>query len=240
MNKSQKNHKKGLVLLFKTNDFVRTIDYIEAICNELNFDIIKIDEQKDKIAKLNKISEATQSHKIMTVSNAINEKIKIVTNIVQNNPQNCNVLQSTYGQNGQTRPSLDIIIPHIDNSNDKKFQNSNNNSIFKSKEDISEEASEENNFDNNLNTNLAMKEPISGNMGGVVKNGEVKKMTNDEIKEKISLLTDNIYKISANKKTLILIPDNFEDLEDEKSFYNNLCSKSINTKCPFIILTSKF
>jgi len=241
------------VLLFKTHEFVRTIEYIEAICNELNFDIIKIDEQKDKILKLNKISEATQSHKISTVSNLINEKIKIVTSVMQNNPNNSRLIPTSKPPNETNLDSSkNVYINNINNksnlNNDNKNAESTSNCIFLSQSDY--EDNNEHNSDmiiddqiiitdtNGVNHSPHNNQDLINNEYNNYNTKDIKnKEYQEEIKEKISLLTDNIYKISANKKTLIMIPDNFEDLEDEKGFYYSLCNKSANTKCPIIILT---
>ena len=74
---------KGFILFDKSDDFFQNIKIIEAICNDYHYKIIRIDElDKEKNKKLNKISEACQSQRIFTLKDSINDKTKILQNVL--------------------------------------------------------------------------------------------------------------------------------------------------------------
>lgn len=70
----------------KRDDYFQNIKIIEALCNDYHYKIIKIDElEKEKNRKLNKISEACQSQRIFTLKDSINDKTKLLQNVLSQN-----------------------------------------------------------------------------------------------------------------------------------------------------------
>jgi hypothetical protein len=90
--KKNKN-KKALVLCDPSENFIDKIKLIECICNDLDYKIIRLDElENQKINKLNKISEATQSQRLSCLPETLNEKLKILERIVNNDHMKLNYL----------------------------------------------------------------------------------------------------------------------------------------------------
>jgi hypothetical protein len=84
MRKGCSKNRKAFVI-YEHQDICQKVSYIESICSEMNFKLLKLDELEcQKSYKLNKISEATQSHSLSCLPEPINDKLKILERIVNN------------------------------------------------------------------------------------------------------------------------------------------------------------
>jgi hypothetical protein len=82
----KKNQRKALVIYDHT-DFLSQIATLEAIFEDLDYNIIRIDPiEKNKNQKLNEISEAFQSNRISSLDDRKGDKLKILEKLVNNNP----------------------------------------------------------------------------------------------------------------------------------------------------------
>jgi hypothetical protein len=86
-------YKNRKALVINDNNYIDLIKSIEAICNDLDYKIIRLDElENQKNNKLNRISEATQSQRISCLPEALNEKLKMLERIINNDSQKFNKL----------------------------------------------------------------------------------------------------------------------------------------------------
>lgn len=157
------------------------------ICGDQDYKIIRLDElENQKMNKLNRISEATQSQRLSCLPEALNEKLKILERIISNNHQKFNSLFNNHIDLSDSQPSS--MTP---------------------------------------TTSTTASETITHYF------------TQDTKERSIyNTIQDNVYRICAKKKTLILIVDSFKN-EDDKTYLNGIINKISLTKCPIIILTSK-
>jgi hypothetical protein len=83
--KKKSKHRETKALVIFDDGYVELVKTIETICNDMDYKILKLDElESGKINKLNKISEATQSQRLSSLPEYINEKLKILDKIVNN------------------------------------------------------------------------------------------------------------------------------------------------------------
>ena len=74
---------KGFLIFDTNDDFFRNTNIIESICNEYHYNIIRIDQlEVQKVSKLAKISEASQSQRIFTLKDSLNDKTKYLQNVL--------------------------------------------------------------------------------------------------------------------------------------------------------------
>ena len=183
---------KGFLLFDKNDDF----KIIEAICNDFHYKIIRIDElDKEKNKKLNKISEACQSQRIFTLKDSINDKTKLLQNVLS--------LPET----------IDSQSNYIDIIENQENSNHSNSSL-------------------NLNNNIE-------NITNQTKACLQKQDTINKI-ESIKNMVENIRNIGSSQKNLILIYDKFINYEEDKTFFNTLSKLVSNSKCPVVVITSKY
>jgi hypothetical protein len=53
-------------------------------------------------------------------------------------------------------------------------------------------------------------------------------------------MVENIRNIGSSQKNLILIYDKFINYEEDKTFFNTLSKLVSNSKCPVVVITSKY
>lgn len=87
-NKAKKNSKtpQKAFVLYDDNDYLSSQKIIEAVCNDMDFNILKIDDlETKKLQKFSKISEATQSQRITSIPDTVKEKLGLLEKILNNN-----------------------------------------------------------------------------------------------------------------------------------------------------------
>ena len=87
LNLRKRNKLQNALVLYKPgNDFIESVNIIEVICNDLGYQIIKLDElESQKYNKLNKIEEATKSKRLWTIDEDILSKLNIIEHTYKNN-----------------------------------------------------------------------------------------------------------------------------------------------------------
>ena len=66
------------LVLYQKEDYMQNIKKIEMICDDLGYQIIRLDEEANKAMKLNKASEATKSKRISSLPEDLKNKINII------------------------------------------------------------------------------------------------------------------------------------------------------------------
>jgi len=158
-NKSKKNNKnpQKAFVLFDDIDYVSSQKIIESVCNDLDYHIIKIDDlESKKLLKLNKISEATQSQRITSISDIVKEKLGMLEKILNNNQ----IKFISFFNNDFLKLSDSAFNSNLKEKN-KNFINggsfSNNNSNMISNKEITKyfaQDTKERKIYNNINSNL--------------------------------------------------------------------------------------
>ena len=86
-NFKKKNKNKKALIIFDCDDHLNKIKMLEAICDDMDYNIIRIDQtEKSRNSKLNSISEAFQSNRISSLDEKKSDKLKILEKIINNNP----------------------------------------------------------------------------------------------------------------------------------------------------------
>ncbi len=87
MKNFRRRKEKKALFIYDTEDYLGKIKVLEAVFDDLDFNIIRIDPtEKKRNAKLNEIAEAFQSNRISSLDEKKSEKLKIIEKIVNNNP----------------------------------------------------------------------------------------------------------------------------------------------------------
>ena len=138
---------KGFLIFDTNDDFFRNTNIIESICNEYHYNIIRIDQlEVQKVSKLAKISEASQSQRIFTLKDSLNDKTKYLQNVLsQSETIDSSVANEILlGNQENSCTSLHInknpdnINENVYNSGEKKENNSNNTPNIESIKNIVE------------------------------------------------------------------------------------------------------
>lgn len=82
----------------------------------------------------------------------------------------------------------------------------------------------------------------SGNNSNLLPMNDITKFFIQDTKERkiFKLINQNILKLLNMKKTLILLSDSFTNIDEAKSYVSSVMGKINDTKCPIVILTSKY
>lgn len=208
--KASKSAQKAFVL-YDDYDHLSSQKLIEAVCNDLDFNLLKIDDlETKKVLKFQKVSEATQSQRISSVPDIIKEKLGTLEKILNNFPSKFINFFHTSSER--------------DNDKDKEKDQNTSNLVYNTKE--KEKA--KNNFFNNLS-----------NGHSNTRKDITKYFLQDTNERKIfNTINHNTLKFLNMKKTLILIIDSFHNIDEAKSYISLVMTKICDTKCPIVILTS--
>ena len=158
-----------------------------------------------KLSKFQRISEATQSQRISSISDTIREKLGLLEKLLNNNNIKFISFFNQEPKNEEVNQDKITTEKSTNISGITSLQSAQGNSTLSVTKDI---------------TNY---------------------FSHDTKERKIyNTINHNILKFLNMKKTLILIIDTFTNNEEAKSYINSIISKINDTKCPIIILTSKF
>ena len=131
-NKSIRNKHKALVIYSNTDDILNVCKIVDTICNELNYSILKLDElDNDKNTKIQKKAEAFQSERISLVKYDVNKKLKILGNILNNNPTLIKSLVKSCNYNNNRYYNQEEKQCNSVNTKNTNIYNNNNNSLNK-------------------------------------------------------------------------------------------------------------
>lgn len=169
----------------------------------MDFYILKIDDlENKKLLKFQKISEATQSQRLNSISDILNEKLGVLEKILNN----ANLKFISFF-NQETKKLNDLTISTAKKEKSKSKNNGGTSS--------------------SSNSNLI---PMK----------EITTYFNQDTRERkiYNLIKDNILKFLKLKKTLILLNDTFANVDEAKTYINNIMTKINDSKCPIVILTS--
>jgi hypothetical protein len=177
----------------------------------MDYQILKIDDLEiRKLLRFQKISEATQSKRISSIPDSLNNKVDILEKILNNNSQR---FLSFFLNNNNIENT---------NFNKEKDKEKIDTRIFFNKKEAKK-----------INTNIGnyslSKEITDFYTSNITKEREVFKS-----------IKHNMMKFVINKKTLILISDTFSNIDETKSYINSIMGKVNETKTPIVILTSKY
>lgn len=199
------------LVLYQKEDYMNNIKKIEMICDDLGYQIIRLDEEANKAVKLNKASEATKSKRISSLPEELKNKINIIEYLTL---QKDNYKWKKYIEEN------DIHVP----------EKSSTEIVIDLENNDTQISTQQNTITNLLNINLISKANHSNNPN-------IDKNTNEyKIFENFQ---NNLFDISLNKKTLILITDTFTPVDDDnRNYLSSIISKIPSTKCPIIILTN--
>ena len=198
------------LVLYQKEDYMQNIKKIEMICDDLGYQIIRLDEEANKAMKLNKASEATKSKRISSLPEDLKNKINIIEYLT---------LQK---ENYKWKKYLEENDIHVPEKNNEMVIDLENNDT--------QISTQQNTISNLLNINL-----ISRANHANAQN--IDKTTNEY--KVFENFQSNLFDISFNKKTLILITDTFTPVDDDnRNYLSSIISKIPSTKCPIIILTN--
>ncbi len=233
-------------MLYDDFDFISTEKIIEAVCNDMDYQILKIDDLENrKMLRFHKISEATQSKRISSISDALNNKVDILDKILNNNTER--FLSFFNNNNNEINNEINNCNNEINNYNKNNHQEKKavkyqaKNIHSKKEKDKDKDKNKE--IKKNNNKNLQEKNPINGisisnliNISKEITDFYTSNITKE--REVFKAIKHNMMKFINNKKTLILISDTFTNIEESKSYLNTILGKVNETKTPIIILTS--
>jgi hypothetical protein len=218
------NNNKAFVI-YDDLDFISSEKIIEAVCNDMDYQILKIDDLEiRKLLRFQKISEATQSKRISSVPDSLNNKVDILEKILNNNTER---FLSFFNSNNTDE--------NIDNNTNDNNLLKNEAKILNSKKDKEKEAKKNNNRNLHEKNHLGINNLI--NISKEITDFYTSNITKE--REVFKAIKHNMMKFVNNKKTLILISDTFSNIEESKSYINSILGKVNETKTPIIILTSK-
>ena len=223
----KKNKKQKACVLYKSDeDFLGTIKQIEIICNSLDYQILRIDDEINKQMKLNKISEATKSQRISSIDEQLIQKINILEYMMGHHKWRRFLLNS--GIIYDTK----IKIPLTDNFN---FEKENPYQIKTQSTDLNLldklSFSQNNSKDgNNSRTISILGKENNSSSSSVLRNSQEYQILEN--------FKQNIFTSYCKKKTLILISDFFNMTDENKDYLNQIIKKIPDSKCPIIILTN--
>ena len=85
-NLKKKNKLQNALVLYKPgDDYIQSVNTIEIICNDLGYQIIKLDElESQKYNKLNKVEEATKSKRLWSIDEDILNQFNIIEYMCKN------------------------------------------------------------------------------------------------------------------------------------------------------------
>lgn len=147
-NTKYSNNIKALIVysVYQEEDVLSVSKIVESVCNELNYNIIKYDElEKEKSAQLQKISEATQSHRITSVNDSISEKLQILEkaileedmalSIFRPSKENCDLTKDTSDEEYNSSVEVDEnkLILGVNKKNLKSVKEQTFNQNYKNK-----------------------------------------------------------------------------------------------------------
>ncbi len=221
----KKNKKQKACVLFKNDeDFLGLIKDIEVICNNLDYQIIRIDDETNKQMKLNKISEATKSQRISSIDEQLIQKINILEYMIGHSKWRNFLLNSGVIYDSKIKiPLTDSLIFEKENPSQIKTQSTD---INLEKLSFSQNNSKES---NSRTISILGKE-----------NNSTTSSINRNSQEYIVLenFKQNVFNICLKKKTLILISDSLNMSDENKEYLNQIIKKIPDSKCPIVILTN--
>ena len=221
----KKNKKQKACVLFKNDeDFLGLIKDIEVICNNLDYQIIRIDDETNKQMKLNKISEATKSQRISSIDEQLIQKINILEYMIGHSKWRNFLLNSGVIYESKIKiPLTDSVIFEKENPSQIKTQSTD---INLEKLSFSQNNSKES---NSRTISILGKE-----------NNSTTSSINRNSQEYIVLenFKQNVFNICIKKKTLILISDSLNMNDENKEYLNQIIKKIPDSKCPIVILTN--
>jgi len=209
-NKAKKNSKtpQKAFVLYDDNDYLSSQKIIEAVCNDTDFNILKIDDlENKKMSKFSKISEATQSQRITSISDIVKEKLGLLEKILNNN----NVKFVSFFNQELIKQQPETNSNNTTSSIKKKESKNNHNYGTSSAN----------------NSNLLPMRDITKYFNHDTRERKI-----------FNIINSNILKLLNMKKTLILLSDAFANVEEAKSYVSSVMGKINDTKCPIVILTS--
>lgn len=209
------------MVIYDDQDYISTKTLIEAVCNDLDFQIKKLDYLGDRKNQINKISEAFLSKRISSVRDFLKNKTSILEKILNNEP---------------TKFLNFFTNVKSDKENPLKFSNNANNANNNSNNCNTSEII---NSNNNSNT-IAAAKGFSRKGKNNLNTKEITDFYTSDItkeRETFKSINHNMMKFVNNKRTLILIIDSFANLEESRSYINSITSKINETKTPIVVLT---
>lgn len=127
--KNKFRKKSQALLIYTQSEIIDSIKVIEAVCNELNYYILKFDElENHKNVKIISTYEATKSHRIKSVNDVLLDKIDLLEKIIREEPTklsnitNSTVAQSTTNINLNFNINLNINISSNQTNMDDKTE----------------------------------------------------------------------------------------------------------------------
>ena len=212
------NYKKMLILYSK--NYIKYIKYIDIIFNNYNYLLIKLEDDKNKIKKLDKIVESLYSYRINSIDIEISKKLDLIELVLSKEDLN------------KYKINLNNIYNNISK---KKEQNIN----------IEKEKEKNINIIKELNKNIEFKENNKYNKNLCIIGNKEDKLNNiinfKYEKEIMNYLKIKIYNYLNNKKSLLFIIDEFnDDINNNynKIYLNKINNKIKNSKIPIVILTN--
>ena len=199
--------------IYSPFDYLNDIHKIEIICNDLMYNIIRIDETElNKNYKLNKISEATKSQRLPCLPEDINRVLFILEAMVNNFNQKL----STICKPDNCPPTFKQLDQEV----------------------ITSSASTDASFYFNSNVTLDSKTKNNVNNSEITRYFSLNTKENLLFKT----IQNNIFQHCNKQKTLLLFVDTFSNENDKDNsahkYLMNIISKISGSKCPIIVLSN--
>ena len=222
----KKNKKQKACVLFKNDeDFLGLIKDIETIYNNLDYQIIRIDDESNKQIKLNKISEATKSQRISSIDEQLIQKINILEYMIGHSKWRNFLLNSGVIYESKIKiPLSDSFIFEKENPSQIKTQSTDINILEKLS------FSQNNSKDSNSRTISILGKENNSTTSSINRNSQ-EYIVFENFKQ-------NVFNICLKKKTLILISDFLNMNDENKEYLNQIIKKIPDSKCPIVILTN--
>ncbi|MCQ2820099.1 MAG: hypothetical protein MJ252_22770 [archaeon] len=226
------------LFIYDPIDYLSSINKIKTICNLMQFNIIRIDDNEtNKVQKLNKISEARKSMQLTFLEEDINNILFILESVVNNYETK---LRNLFEDDKENKDDGNQKINLINiNKRKKKKKSEDDTSVTTSLSNGSNKGQSQfnlNSFISPIKKRTDLEDVISS-LGKVIP--EENMMAYNLYKT----IQTNIYQFYSKKKSLIFISDTFsnnngKNASNSQKYFSSIVSKITGSKIPIIILSN--